>query len=79
MGKNYQAMKAYNLAELSFRKASFMVPNRIYPHYLLMKLYIEMGEEEKAKAAARIILTKEPKVMSTAIKEMREEARLIEN
>jgi len=76
-GKNYQMMKDYNLAEKNFQKASFIVPNRIYPHYLLMKLYDEMGNKEKAKIAARIVLTKEPKVMSTAVKEMREEAKKI--
>jgi len=79
MGKNYQAMKEFDLAEKSFRKASLIVQNRIYPHYLLMKLYIEIGDDEKAKAAAQIVLTKKPKVMSTAVMEMREEARLIDN
>ena len=36
-----------------------------------------MGELEKAKGTAQIVLTKEPKVQSTAIREMREEARKI--
>jgi len=77
IGKNYQMMKEYDLAEKSFQKASLIVPNRIYPHYLLMKLYVETGEEEKAKAAAQIVLSKEPKVMSTAVKEMRKEAKIV--
>ena len=79
MGRNYQAMNQYAEAEKSFIKASHIVPNRIYPHYLLMKLYVETGYEEKAKAAEHIVLTKEPKVMSTAVKEMREEAGKIIN
>ena len=77
MGKNYQAMKEYGLAEKSFRKALMIVPNRIYPYYLLMLLYIETEETEKATETALIVLTKEPKVESTAIEEMREEARKI--
>ena len=76
-GKNYQAMKEYELAEKNFRKSALIVPNRIYPYYLLMKLFIETGEKEKALENAEIVLTKEPKVQSTAIKEMREEARKI--
>ena len=79
MGKNYQALKKYDLAEENFRKASLIVPNRIYPYYLLMLMYVDAGDKKKAKAAARIVLTKEPKVMSTAVEEMRKEAKQIEN
>ena len=77
MGKNYQAMKQYEEAERCFIKASNIVPNRIYPYYLKALMYLEAGETEKAKVAAQIVLTKEPKVQSTAVKEMREEARKI--
>ena len=79
MGKNYQAMKDYDLAEKSLQKSAMIVPNRIYPYYLLMKLYLESGNEEKAREYAGIVLTKEPKVQSTAVKEMREEAETILN
>jgi len=75
MGKNYQAMKEYDLAEKSLLKSTQIVPNRLYPYYLLMKLYIEMGNEAKAGEAAGVVLTKEPKVQSQAVKEMREEAK----
>ena len=74
-GINYQLMKNYTAAESYFMKSTHVVPNRLYPHYLLMKLYIETGDEEKAREAAAIVLTKEPKVQSTAVREMREEAR----
>ena len=39
MGKNYQTMKQYPQAESAFLKASRMVPNRLYPLYLLSKMY----------------------------------------
>lgn len=58
-------------------KVSLIVPNRIYPYYLLMKLFIETGDMEKAQENAKIVLTKEPKVQSTAVSEMREEAERI--
>jgi tetratricopeptide (TPR) repeat protein len=73
MGKNCQALKRYELAEQSFTKAINLVPTRLYPHYLLAKLYHEMGLKEKAEAETDIVLTKPPKVESIAVKEMREE------
>jgi tetratricopeptide (TPR) repeat protein len=70
-GKNYQALKRYDEAEVFFLHAANIVPNRIYPYYLLALMYNETGESAKAKAAAETVLTKEPKVQSTAVKEMR--------
>ena len=74
IGKNYQEMREYDLAEQNLLKSTMIVPNRLYPYYLLMKLYIEMGVDEKARKVAEIVLTKEPKVQSRAVEEMREEA-----
>ena len=79
MGKNCQAMKQYVEAEQCLIKASYIVPNRIYPYYLMMLMYMDAGETEKAKAAAQIVLIKEPKVQSTAVKEMRKKAESITN
>jgi tetratricopeptide (TPR) repeat protein len=73
MGKNYQALREYELAEQSLKKAANIVPNRLYPHYLLAKLYYEMGEKNKMESEINIVLTKPPKVESMAVKEMREE------
>ncbi|MDR1223068.1 MAG: O-antigen ligase family protein [Tannerella sp.] len=77
MGKNCQALKRYAEAEQCFRKAANIVPGRIYPWYLLANLYVEMGETEKAQETACIVLTKEPKVQSTAVREMREKIKEI--
>jgi O-antigen ligase len=73
MGKNYQAMKNYRQAEICFIRATQMVPNRLYPWYLLAKLYDEMGLPDKVRETAAIVLTKEPKVQSAAVREMRKE------
>ncbi|MDR2057732.1 MAG: O-antigen ligase family protein [Dysgonamonadaceae bacterium] len=75
MGKNYQALKAYRQAEDCFIHATQIVPNRLYPWYLLCKLQAEMGLLDKAAETAEIVLTKEPKVQSTAVREMREEVK----
>jgi tetratricopeptide (TPR) repeat protein len=73
MGKNYQALKEYDQAEAAFLKSAHLVPNRLYPWYLLTKLYDEMGLPDKVRETAEIVLTKEPKVQSPAVREMREE------
>ena len=75
MGKNYQAMHAVEEAESCFRKAYDMVPNRLYPLYLLANLYFSTGEAEKGIATARALLAKEPKVMSDAVREMKAEMK----
>lgn len=75
MGKNYQSLKQYEQAEKSFRQASYIVPNRMYPHYLLFKLYYETGSMEKAKQTAEHALNKRIKVDSPAVQEMRKEIK----
>jgi tetratricopeptide (TPR) repeat protein len=75
MGKNHQAMKEYPQAEACLTKSAQIVPNRLYPWYLLARLYEETGEREKARQTARIVLTKEPKVQSAAVREMREKMK----
>lgn len=75
MGKNYQGMHCYERAEVCFLSSVHRLPGRIYPYYLLAKLYAEPDFRNRAKfeEMKRIVLTKEPKVHSTAIEEMRRE------
>lgn len=73
MGKNYQALKQYGQAEAAFRQAIYMVPHRLYPYYLKAKMYFESGQTEKAVETSRQLLDKEPKVMSEAVREMKQE------
>ena len=79
MGKNCQAEKRYQEAEHYLLRSVNRLPGRIYPYYLLFKLYDEMPEGKYVKGrkewAARMVLEKEPKVQSTAIREMREEVK----
>ena len=77
IGKNCQGEKLYQEAEHYLLRSVSRLPGRIYPYYLLFKLYDEMPEGKYAEGrkewAARMVLEKEPKVESTAIREMREE------
>ena len=77
MAKNYQAMGKLKEAERWLWKSIHLLPERIYPYYLLTKLYADPGynEQQKARNIAGVVLTKEPKVHSRAIREMREEIK----
>jgi len=72
LGKNIEAEQAYLHAWL-------MAPARLYPLYLLAKLYDETGQQEKAVAMANRVMEKEIKIESTAIREIRDEMKMIIN
>ena len=76
IGKNCQAQGLYKEAEEWFIRSTHRLPNRIYPYYLLAKLYAEHPKEfprEKLQWAVRMVKEKEAKVESTAVRQMREE------
>ena len=78
IGKNFQAMGQPKVAEHWFVRSTHRLPNRIYPYYLLAKLYAEHPKvfpKEKLEWATRMVLEKEAKVESTAIRQMREEVK----
>lgn len=79
IGKNYQGMKKYKEAEHWFLRSTHRLPGRIYPYFLLTKLYAdpEFYHPEQLQLMANKVLTKEPKVQSTAVREMRTEVRKI--
>lgn len=78
-GRNYHEMGKYKKAETCYLNSTYLLPERIYPYYLLTKLYADSAnyQPEKMKQAARAVLEKEPKVHSTAINEMRDEVKKI--
>lgn len=77
MGRNYQSMKNYGEAEKAYKMASFLIPSRLYPYYLLTKLYDETGERDKIFKTAKIVLIKKVKIHSEATNEMRKEIQKI--
>ena len=80
IGKNFQALGQPYLAERWFIRSIHRLPNRIYPYYLLAKLYAEHPKyfpREKLEWAVRMVLEKEAKVESTAIMQMREEVKVL--
>ena len=79
IAKNRQMLGDYREAEEELLQAIGILPERLYPYYLLAKLYAEpeFYQADKLRAAAGAVLTKKPKVESTAIREMREEVKKI--
>lgn len=77
LGKNSQETGDYWAAEEWYVRSTHRLPGRLYPYYLLAKLYAEPGFKryDKLEEMKRMVLTKEPKVNSTAIREMREEIK----
>lgn len=81
IGKNYQNKGEYGEAERYFTRSSHLLPGRIYPYYLLAKLYAEpqFQDMEKLEQMIEIVIKKKPKVESAAVREMKEELQKIRN
>ena len=78
-GRNHHEMGEYNKAEACYMNSTWLLPERVYPYYLLTKLHADSlnYRPRKMRRTARAVLEKEPKVHSQAIIEMRDEVRKI--
>lgn len=77
LGDSYQALGMLKEAEDEYLIASHMLPDRFYPKYLLAKLYLVQGEEEKMKSLARYLVNKKPKIPSPAVDEIKAEMKML--
>jgi O-antigen polymerase len=75
LGDAYKAWGEIQKAEEQHQLAASMVPHEFYPLFLLAKWYNETGHHIKSVALTQQILTKEIKVPSQAIEEIKEEIR----
>ena len=73
LGNCYLGIKNYKKAEESYSHSFYLMPHKFYPRYLLVKLYLEMEERDKAVFMARQIMKMKIKVPSTAIEEIKAE------
>ena len=73
IGKNYQALKLWDMAETYFDKAHYMIPSRIYPLYLSAKMYEESEQYLKAYNTANKALHMKIKVESEQTLELKVE------
>ena len=77
LGLNYQHKGDYAKAEEFFIRSTHLLPGRLYPYYLLAKLYAipSFYNKNKMVKMANIVLNKKTKVPSKAINSMRREMR----
>ncbi|MFS4457309.1 O-antigen ligase family protein [Maribacter sp. 2304DJ31-5] len=69
----YKKMREYKKAAFSYQKASDMVPIKLYPKYLLVKLFIETDQDKKAFELAKEIITGTIKIQSTTVRKIKNE------
>ena len=79
LGNNYKTLGKITEAEQAYLHAWHMIPSRFYPKYLLAKLFAKNGQKEKALKTAKELLTKDIKVDSQAIEEIKAEMQKIIN
>ena len=77
MGNNYKELGDNMKAEESYFEAFSMLPNRVYPLYLLMVLYEDTGQHVKALNMARKIVVFDPKISSEATEDMKKSAYIL--
>ncbi len=78
-GKNFEALGIYDAALTELRHAADRLPNRMYPHFLIVGLAdsAEPVDTTLMLKAAGKVLNMPVKVMSPAIEEMRDSTRAI--
>lgn len=75
LGQSYEAIDDYSSAEEHYAHASNMIPHKVYPKYLLAKLYQKSGKTKDAVRVARTILQTDEKQETTAASEMKFEMK----
>ncbi len=73
LGYTFKELKQYSEAEKNYMSAFYMQPHKLYPQYLLAKLYAESGEKQKAIDKAKEVLNKNIKTKSLAVEEIKQE------
>jgi len=73
LGDGYKALNRTKEAKAAYNQAIAMVPHKLYPRYLLARLYKDTGQKDDALRTAQSILGMRIKVESTATNEIRKE------
>ena len=80
LGECYQSFNILFKAEQFYLRSTRRLPNRMYPHYLLYKLYCQNNyyDPRKRKAQYHSIVSMPVKIKSPAIDEMLNEVKATE-
>ena len=74
IGNNYKELGMLDSSAYFYQKAHDIIPSRMYPLYLQMKLYDQTGERESTINIARRIIEMKEKITSPATADMKKEA-----
>jgi len=77
LGKALQELKRYPQAEHAYQMATGITPAKLYPKYLLAKLYVEMHQTNAAIKMAKAIIVQKEKAMTTAGSEIKTEMQVL--
>ncbi len=79
LSNSYKETDRFKDAEQGYTQAYYMIPSRLYPLYLLAKLYDENNQSVKALETAKKLLKKKAKIDSKAIEQIKTEMQTIIN
>lgn len=77
LGDVNKELKLYQQAEFAYKVSANMVPHKLYPHYLLAKLYLQSGDSAKAKTKAEEVLAMNAKINNMVEYEIKQEMKHI--
>lgn len=75
LGQTYARLNDFNKAESNLLHASNITPYKLFPKYLLAKLFFKNNMNEKALAKANEIINLESKIKTTAADEIKTEMK----
>lgn len=75
IGRNQEAMGLYEEAEKAYLHAHYMVPQRLYPLTLLMRMHVRLGNNNKAMRYGKLILDKPVNERQRTMVRLRSDAR----
>jgi tetratricopeptide (TPR) repeat protein len=79
LGKSFEGLEKYDLAEDAWQMASLMVPNRFTPGYLTVNMLCSTERTDEGREIARELINKEVKVWSPKLQKILDELKVIAN
>ena len=75
LGDIYKRRKEYEMSERYYKKASYMCPCRFIPLYRMFEVYKEVGDEERYRSMAQLIIEKPVKVQSSIVRQIKHKVK----
>ncbi len=77
IGNNYLALGDYDKSIKAYLRAYYQCPNRLYPIFLLTKLYNIRRDNIMMEYYGNILINKDPKIPSVAVDDMKQEVQML--